>query len=196
VIPETIAPDSLLTSTQVGNLLQVNPSSVKKWVNDGHIIAFRTPGGHRRIRALDLVAFLDHHKIPVPRQLADAGKRRIVCVDDDVAQLRALGRSLKRWADKLDVILVDNGVDALLEVGAQRPHGLLIDVSCRGSTASKSAAASRPTPPPRTWRSSSPVAGSPATSRVLPRTPGRAASFASRSTSRPSWRSSGWHRPT
>jgi excisionase family DNA binding protein len=124
VIPETIAPDSLLTSTQVGNLLQVNPSSVKKWVNDGHIIAFRTPGGHRRIRALDLVAFLDHHKIPVPRQLADAGKRRIVCVDDDVAQLRALGRSLKRWADKLDVILVDNGVDALLEVGAQRPHGL------------------------------------------------------------------------
>lgn len=132
MIPETIAPDSLLTSTQVGNLLQVNPSSVKKWVNDGHIIAFRTPGGHRRIRALDLVAFLDHHKIPVPRQLADAGKRRLVCVDDDVAQLRALGRSLKRWADKLDVILVDNGVDALLEVGAQRPHGLLIDVFLPG----------------------------------------------------------------
>ena len=45
MIPETIDPDSLLTSTQVGNLLQVNPSSVKKWVNDGHIIAFRTPGG-------------------------------------------------------------------------------------------------------------------------------------------------------
>ncbi len=62
--PETIAPDQLLTSTQVGNLLQVNPSSVKKWVNDGHIIAFRTPGGHRRIRASDLVMFLDHHKRP------------------------------------------------------------------------------------------------------------------------------------
>jgi len=132
VIPETIAPDSLLTSTQVGNLLQVNPSSVKKWVNDGHIIAFRTPGGHRRIRALDLVAFLDSHKIPVPRQLQNAGKRRIVAVDDDLTQLRALGRSLKRWSDKLEVSLVDNGVDALLEVGASRPHGLLIDVFLPG----------------------------------------------------------------
>ncbi len=132
MIPETIDPDSLLTSTQVGNLLQVNPSSVKKWVNDGHIIAFRTPGGHRRIRALDLVAFLDAHKIPVPRQLQNAGKRRIVAVDDDITQLRALGRSLKRWSDKLDVTLVDNGVDALLEVGAARPHGLLIDVFLPG----------------------------------------------------------------
>ena len=132
MIPETIDPDSLLTSTQVGNLLQVNPSSVKKWVNDGHIIAFRTPGGHRRIRALDLVAFLDAHKIPVPRQLQHAGKRRIVAVDDDITQLRAIGRSLKRWSDKLDVILVDNGVDALLEVGASRPHGLLIDVFLPG----------------------------------------------------------------
>ena len=132
MIPETIAPDSLLTSTQVGNLLQVNPSSVKKWVNNGHIIAFRTPGGHRRIRALDLVAFLDSHKIPVPRQLQNAGKRRIVAVDDDLTQLRALGRSLKRWSDKLEVSLVDNGVDALLEVGASRPHGLLIDVFLPG----------------------------------------------------------------
>ncbi len=132
MIPETIDPDSLLTSTQVGNLLQVNPSSVKKWVNDGHIIAFRTPGGHRRIRALALVAFLDAHKIPVPRQLQNAGKRRIVAVDDDITQLQALGRSLKRWNDKLDVTLVDNGVDALLEVGASRPHGLLIDVFLPG----------------------------------------------------------------
>lgn len=132
MIPETIDPDSLLTSTQVGNLLQVNPSSVKKWVNDGHIIAFRTPGGHRRIRALDLVSFLDQHKIPVPRQLQNAGKRRIVAVDDDITQLRALGRSLKRWSDKLEVSLVDNGVDALLEVGASRPHGLLIDVFLPG----------------------------------------------------------------
>lgn len=130
--PETIEPESLLTSTQVGNLLQVNPSSVKKWVNDGHIVAFRTPGGHRRIRALDLVQFLDQHKIPVPRPLLNVGRRRIVAVDDDVTQLRALGRAFKRWADKVEVVLVDNGVDALVEVGSTRPHGLVIDVFLPG----------------------------------------------------------------
>lgn len=129
---ELIGPEHLLTSTQVGVLLQVNPSSVKKWVNDGHIVAFRTPGGHRRIRAADLVSFLDQHKIPIPRPLFGAAKRRVVVVDDDPAQLRGMGRAFRRWADKLDVTYVDNGVDALVEVGAVRPHALVIDVYMPG----------------------------------------------------------------
>lgn len=132
MIPETISPDQLLTSTQVGNLLQVNPSSVKKWVNDGHIVAFRTPGGHRRIRAADLVVFLDHHKIPVPRLLSNAARRRVIAVDDDTIQLKALGRAFKRYADKVDLTMVENGIDALVEIGASRPHALLIDVYMPG----------------------------------------------------------------
>jgi excisionase family DNA binding protein len=132
VIPETITPDQLLTSTQVGNLLQVNPSSVKKWVNDGHIVAFRTPGGHRRIRAADLVVFLDHHKIPVPRLLSNAARRRVIAVDDDTIQLKALGRAFKRYADKVELTMVENGIDALVEIGASRPHALLIDVYMPG----------------------------------------------------------------
>lgn len=129
---ETIGPEHLLTSTQVGVLLQVNPSSVKKWVNEGHIIAFRTPGGHRRIRASDLVSFLDQHKIPIPRSLTGAAKRRVVVVDDDPAQLKGMGRAFRRWSDKIEVSLVDNGVDALVEVGAVRPHALVIDVYMPG----------------------------------------------------------------
>jgi excisionase family DNA binding protein len=129
---DMITPEQLLTSTQVGVLLQVNPSSVKKWVNDGHIVAFRTPGGHRRIRAADLVSFLDQHKIPIPRPLSAVAKRRIVVADDDPAQLRGMGRAFRRWADKLEVTFVDNGVDALVEVGAVRPHALVIDVYMPG----------------------------------------------------------------
>lgn len=130
--PETITAEALLTSTQVGVLLQVNPSSVKKWVNDGHIVAFRTPGGHRRIRASDLVSFLDQHRIPIPPPLAGAARRRMVVVDDDPAQLRGMGRAFRRWADKVDITYVDNGVDALVAVGAVRPHALIIDVYMPG----------------------------------------------------------------
>jgi excisionase family DNA binding protein len=132
VTPETITAEALLTSTQVGVLLQVNPSSVKKWVNDGHIVAFRTPGGHRRIRASDLVSFLDQHRIPIPPPLAGAARRRMVVVDDDPAQLRGMGRAFRRWADKVDITYVDNGVDALVAVGAVRPHALIIDVYMPG----------------------------------------------------------------
>jgi len=129
---ETIDPEQLLTSTEVGNLLQVNPSSVKKWVNEGYIIAFRTPGGHRRIRAADLVSFLDQHKIPVPKPLQEAGRRRVIVVDDDAGQLKALGRILKRYNERLDVQLVDSGIDALIRVGATRPHLVVMDVYMPG----------------------------------------------------------------
>lgn len=66
------APDQHLTTSQTGKLLQSNPSSVGKWIRDGRIKAHRTPGGHHRIRAQDLVAFLLQHDMPIPPQLTDA----------------------------------------------------------------------------------------------------------------------------
>lgn len=126
--PEDIAPESLLTSYQVGSLLQVNPSSVNKWVKDGRIPAFRTPGGHRRIRAADLVAFLEEHSMPVPATLNNAAKRRLLIVDDDPKQLSALKRLLKAHKNRLEVRYATNGIDALVQVGAFKPQVVLLDV--------------------------------------------------------------------
>jgi excisionase family DNA binding protein len=128
VLEERIEPEQLLTSSEVGALLQVNPSSVKKWVNDGRIVAFRTPGGHRRIRAADLVAFLDLHKMPIPRSLFAASRRRILVVDDDATYLRALSRQFKRFAAQVEVELLGNGIDALVRVGSFKPHLIVLDV--------------------------------------------------------------------
>jgi excisionase family DNA binding protein len=125
---QEIRADSLLTSYQVGALLQVNPSSVNKWVKDGRIPAFRTPGGHRRIRAADLVAFLNEHKMPVPTSLAQASRRRLLIVDDDPRQLESLQRLLKPYADRVEVLLVKDGVDALVQVGSFKPHLVVLDV--------------------------------------------------------------------
>src|SRR5262249_6367060 len=129
-------PNRLLTSHQVSALLQVNPSSVKKWVNEGRIAAFRTPGGHRRIRAADLVAFLDGHNMPIPNGLrpipnglrGEGGKRRLLIVDDDPVYLRAIERRLNEYAAQLDVETVEHGIDALVRVGAWKPHLMVIDI--------------------------------------------------------------------
>jgi len=123
-----ILPDSLLTSYQVGALLQVNPSSINKWVKDGRIPAFRTPGGHRRIRAADLVHFLVSHNMPVPKTLAGASKRRLLLVDDDPKQLEAISRMFKAHSERIDVATVTNGVDALVQIGSIKPHVAVIDV--------------------------------------------------------------------
>lgn len=120
--------DRLLTSHEVGDLLQVNPSSVKKWVDEGRMAAFRTPGGHRRIRVSDLLDFLVRHAMPIPRPLAAASKRRLLIVDDDAMHLRALDRRIKPYRARVDVQLTQNGIDALVLVGSFKPDLIVLDV--------------------------------------------------------------------
>ena len=123
--------DQLLTSSDVGELLHVNASSVKKWVDDGLLVAFRTPGGHRRIRPADLVRFLNAHRMPIPRDL-QASRRRLLIVDDDALHLKALARAFKKHSARIDVVTVANGIDALVLVGSFRPNLVLLDIFMPG----------------------------------------------------------------
>lgn len=125
-ILDVIDTDSLLTSYQVGSLLQVNPSSVNKWVKDGRITAFRTPGGHRRIRAGDLVHFLAEHKMPIPVSLQQAAHKRLLIVDDDKQHVEHLQRHLKAFAEQLDILIATNGMDALMQIGSFKPNVVLL----------------------------------------------------------------------
>lgn len=46
-----------LTSSEAASLLDVHPSTVKRWCNDGELDFEQTPGGHRRIRVDAAVDF-------------------------------------------------------------------------------------------------------------------------------------------
>jgi excisionase family DNA binding protein len=56
----------LFTTHEVAQLLQVDASTVSKWIDKKILLAFRTPGGHRRVQAQHLVAFVKHFQMPVP----------------------------------------------------------------------------------------------------------------------------------
>ena len=60
----------LFTTHEVAHLLQVDASTVAKWIDQGKLTAFRTPGGHRRVRDADFREFCDRFKIPITGQLA------------------------------------------------------------------------------------------------------------------------------
>lgn len=128
---QDVRPDSLLTSYQVGTLLQVNPSSVNKWIKDGRIPAFRTPGGHRRIKASDLVSFLAEHKMPIPPILKQAAKQRVLIVDDDNNHAELLQKNLHPFTDRIELSVVLNAVDALIQIGSIKPHLVVIDTSLK-----------------------------------------------------------------
>jgi len=127
-----ITPESVLTSHQVGKLLCVSRRSVNNWIEQGRIEAFRTPGGHRRVRVADLVAFLTANDMPIPKHLDVKQKRRVVIVDDDERQLRSYRRllgPLSKWAE---VKLFVRGIDALLAIGGFEPDVVVLDILMPG----------------------------------------------------------------
>ena len=120
--------DQLYTTHDISRLLQVDPSTVSKWIDRGILMAFRTPGGHRRVRSSDLRSFLIAHQMPVPEELGSQVVRLLV-VDDEKAVLDAMKRTFKPYANQIELLTTTSGVEALLLVSEQKPHGMLIDLN-------------------------------------------------------------------
>jgi excisionase family DNA binding protein len=124
----SLSMDNLLTTHDISQLVQVDPSTVSKWIDKGILMAFRTPGGHRRVRSGDLRDFLIAHQMPVPEELG-SWVIRLLIVDDERPVLDGLKRAFKTFGARVDVTTTTSGVEALLLVSEQRPHGMLVDLN-------------------------------------------------------------------
>src|SRR5512145_3304763 len=105
--------DRIYTTHDIARLLQVDPSTVSKWIDRGILLAFRTPGGHRRVRSTDLRTFLIAHQMPVPDELG-SGVVRLLIVDDEKPVLDAMRRAFKPYSAQVDATTTTSGVEALL----------------------------------------------------------------------------------
>ncbi|HEY4181176.1 MAG TPA: thiamine pyrophosphate-binding protein [Kofleriaceae bacterium] len=57
--------------------------------------------------------------------------RRILVVDDDVLQLRAIERALRKY-ENVELKVVDNAIDAMLQIAANKPDLVIMDVFMPG----------------------------------------------------------------
>jgi len=103
-----------LSPVRAAALIGVSESTLKRWVDAGHIRAEKTAGGHRRIAATDLVAFLRARGRVVPSLEALgllAGPRRP----------RSPGGSLSPVALGDLLLAIHRGTEALGRGGAGAP---------------------------------------------------------------------------
>ncbi len=61
--------NDILTTYEVSKLCNVTLATVVNWIGQGMIPAYKTPGGHRRIKREDLIEFLKKYKMPIPEEL-------------------------------------------------------------------------------------------------------------------------------
>ena len=117
----------LLTTHQVSDLLQVNAGSVAKWVDQGLLRSYRTPGGHRRIAREDLVAFVEEQGMFVPEELKPE-RCRVLIVDDEEDVIQVLCRLFGAEPDLFELRTAADGIEALIEVGRQEPDLVVLDL--------------------------------------------------------------------
>src|SRR5262245_32651922 len=124
------AAKTIYTTHEVSRLLHVNPRSVINWIEQSLLQSYRTPGGHRRIRHEDLLAFLKKHHIPTPSSLV-SGQFKILIVDDDQEITDLIQAYLQRQGG-FEIISAADGITALIEVGRAKPDLLILDILIPG----------------------------------------------------------------
>src|SRR5262245_16688140 len=124
------AAKTIYTTHEVSRLLHVNPRSVINWIEQNLLPSYRTPGGHRRIRHDDLLAFLRKHQIPIPATLVD-GRFGVLIVDDEDEIVELIKNFLERQG-AYDISTASDGISALIEVGRTKPDLLILDIMIPG----------------------------------------------------------------
>jgi excisionase family DNA binding protein len=122
---------TVYTTHEVSRLLQVNPRSVINWIDQNLLPSYRTPGGHRRIRREDLLAFVRKHQIPTPQLLMEDGNFSVLIVDDEEEITQIIKAYFERKGG-FQVRTVSDGISALLEVCRAKPDLLVLDIMIPG----------------------------------------------------------------
>ena len=119
----------IVTTGEAAQLCQVSPRALNNWIRQGKLKAYTTPGGHYRIRLLDLEEFRLRHGMPPLEEVEPhaSGRLRVLIVDDDVEILRILSRMIAELGD-IDISTADNGFNAGLEIARFRPNLVTLDL--------------------------------------------------------------------
>jgi len=120
-------PKRSFNSSEAARYCHVSPDTIRDWANRGMIASFRTPGGHRRIRREDLIAFLREHNMPVDAELLDR-KRRILVVDDVDIVADAIAKMVAKVDHEVEVAVAHNAFDAGRLLQSFEPDVVLLDL--------------------------------------------------------------------
>jgi len=124
---------AVFTTFETAKLCHVSPLSIINWVNAGRLPAFRTPGGHRRIRREDLIRFMKDNGIPLPEDLQEgSGKQRVLVVDDEEVIRELLSDHLQERTPSYEVLTAPDGFEAGRLVATFKPDVVVLDLRMPG----------------------------------------------------------------
>ncbi len=129
----TRAPQEFISTAQAAKQLGLSLGAVQQMVESGTLEAWKTAGGHRRIRQSSVDALLAGRSGAAPaleETLSD--HLRVLIVDDHPALQEAYRETFSSWNLPLEIEQYDHPLDALVAVGRQPPNLLITDPHIHG----------------------------------------------------------------
>jgi excisionase family DNA binding protein len=116
----------VFTTYDAARICNANIASIKNWIAKGLLRAFRTPGGHYRIKRRDLELFVQKYNMPYPFE--EKAQKSVYMLDTDKKAIKAVEGLLNvhRFAGFSD------SLHAALNIGLERPDAIIIDVKAKG----------------------------------------------------------------
>jgi len=115
------------SSREAASLLGVAVSTVQLWVNNGHLKAWTTGGGHRRISRHSVEEILNKQE-EVLRPQKGVQPLKVVVVDDDASQLRLYEKYFDTWGVNASITTTLDGYQGLVKIGHESPDIIITDI--------------------------------------------------------------------
>ena len=114
-----------LTTFEVARELGVSVRTVQQWVEKSILVGRKTPGGHRRIDAEELRAFVKSRN----QGNGLAAICRMLVIEDDPDICRLYELMCARWSFKVNIRFAGDGLRGLIEFGAFKPDFTIVDLN-------------------------------------------------------------------
>jgi excisionase family DNA binding protein len=125
--PDMADPRRSYSTQQVARRLGVSIQTVQRWADAGHLKAWKTLGGHRRIDAESAESLFRAEREALG-ETAPPPPLRVLVVDDNADDREIVARLVRQALPQAQVTLAENGFEGLVAVGQLDPQILITDV--------------------------------------------------------------------
>ena len=122
------------TTIEAAKLLGVSVRTVQLWVESGSLAAWKTAGGHRRIRKESVTEKLreqdpDFHS---PMNAQSDQRKRILIVEDNPTVSIFYKAAIDSWDLPIEISTAQDGFSGLIKIGQSAPDLLISDIYMPG----------------------------------------------------------------
>lgn len=129
-IPSVRMDREYCSTSDAAQMLGVSLGTVQQMVENGLLEAWKTAGGHRRIKVASVEDYL--RRRTSGSSTHSTGQLRVLVAEDDLIMQRLYSHTFTTWNLPIELRLVASGFDGLLEIGHQQPDLLISDLVMPG----------------------------------------------------------------